>query len=131
MFFKNAPTRTQELIRQIEELENERDRLEDRNSKLAREVIELKHTKQMELDETQHIVKMREEALNLDFEKRCMENERNRDGEIARVKDAYRDKMEKRLETEVTNIKEMYEKILERLPKVSIRQMDTRHEDIG
>ena len=74
---------------------------------------------------------MREEALNIEHEKRCLENDRKREEEVAKVKDEYRDKLEARLQTEVANIKEMYGEILQRLPKVTVRQFDGRHEEVG
>ena len=47
--------------------------------------------------------------------------EREKDSEIAKVKDDYRDKLEGRLEKEVVNMKEMYGQILERLPNINVK----------
>lgn len=88
---------------------------------LKDELAELKQTKKMEEEDIKHMVKIHKERNAIELEKKTAELERAKHNEVAEVKDDYRDKMETRLQTEVTNMKEMYGQILERLPKVTAR----------
>lgn len=128
MFGFGSGQRTEELRKKIERLESERDTLVDRNTGLRKDNVTAAHKHKLQLEDTKHLVKMREEALQLEFDKKALANEREKDTEVATVKDGYRDKMEKQLGAERDNIKSMYESILERLPKVSVRQMDGKTE---
>lgn len=107
------------LERTIEELKDEKD-------SLNRELASLKNDKKIAEEDIKHMVKMKEEKNALEFERKVLDNERVKEAAIAKVKDEYRDKLEKRLELEVTNIKEMYGQILERLPNVSMRIKEER-----
>lgn len=91
---------------------------------LKNELATLKHEKKIAEEDIKHMIRLREERLEVEAEKKQLEREREKQDAIAAVKDQYRDKLEKRLQTEVDNIKAMYAQILERLPKVSVRQMD-------
>lgn len=127
-FFGSGAARKADLMRQIEALEAERDDLTDRNTDLVNDLAQFKHQRKLEEDELKHTIRMREEALNMEHEKKVLQCERERDAAIAEVKDEYRDKLEARLQVEVTNMKDMYREILQRLPKVSVRQIDGKTE---
>ena len=116
------------LATTIEELEKERDASEDEARKLRATVADLKHEQKIAEEDIKHMVRIREEKLELQFEKKNVEREREQQEAIAFVKDEYRDKMEVRLQTEVNNIKEMYSEILMRLPTVSVKQMNRTSE---
>lgn len=92
--------------------------------KLKDEIADLKHEKKITEEDIKHMVRLREERLEVEAEKKELERDRKSQAEIAAVKDEYRDKLEKRLQTEVDNIKAMYSEILQRLPTVSVRQVD-------
>lgn len=98
---------------------------------LKNEIADLKHEKKITEEDIKHMVRIREERMEVENEKKQLERDREKEREIAAVKDEYRDKMEKRLQVEVDNMKHMYSEILKRLPTVSVRQMDSRHEDVG
>lgn len=102
------------LETQIEGLKNE--------ARVAKEdLADLEHKKKMEDEDIKHMVKISKESQELEFKKKVMDVEAEKEQAIATVKDEYRDKMEKRLQTEVDNIKEMYSQILERLPNVTAK----------
>lgn len=126
MFGFGNGERTAQMRKKIEGLETDRDKLVDRNAELSQQIRVKAHEHKLADEDIKHMVKMREEALELEFEKKALELQRKRDKEVADVKDDYRDKMEKQLGQERDNIKSMYESILERLPKVSVRQMDAK-----
>ncbi len=121
MFFRKSEVRTDELNEQIKSLERERDSLVDRNQGLKNEMEDLKHKKQRESDEIKHIVKMREESLDIAHKKKELEREKAKERAIAEVKDQYRDKVEAGLEKQLERMQKMYGQVLERLPNVNAR----------
>ena len=102
-------------------LEQQRDDLKQQVEDLTLQVTTLKHEHKLADEDVKHMVRIREEQLDVEYDKKVVELERKTQEEIAKVKDEYRDKLEKRLQTEVDNIKEMYAQILERLPNVTAR----------
>ncbi len=102
----------------------ERSRLLDENDELKTDNKRLSKKRQIEQEEVAHKLKMREEQVDMDAEKRIAEAERkaakDRDDGIAKVKDKYRDKLENQLEKRGDEMKEMYKEILTRLPDVNL-----------
>ena len=92
---------------------------------LKNELATLKHKKKITEEDIKHMVRMREEKIEVLNEKKNLERDKEQQLAIAAVKDEYRDKLEARLHTEVDNIKDMYGQILERLPTVTVRQHDS------
>jgi len=95
---------------------------------LKREVFDLEleadkavARKEREEMELKHIIKMKEEKMEMESKKFEMKCEKEKDSEIATVKDEYRDKLEEQLKKETDNIKVMYSQILERLPNISAK----------
>jgi len=99
-------------------------KLEDENHELEVENKNLEQTKQISDEMVAHKLKMREESVTMDADKRIGEAERkaakDRDDGIAKVKDKYRDKLENQLEKRGDEMKEMYGQILKRLPDVNM-----------
>jgi len=116
MFWKKSVEtgRFEELERKIENLTNERRTLKE-------EVEDLKIKKKIETEDIKHMVKMKEEKNDLEFQKKVMEKEQEKQAAIATVKDEYRNKLEKNLIAQKDDIKEMYSQILKRLPDVNAR----------
>ena len=113
-----------ELIKEIDELKRnlgDRDRLRDQVRELGDQIATLKNKKKIEEEDIKHMVRLKEERLEVKSKKMELDMEKSKQDAIAAVKDQYRDKMEERLESEVSNIKEMYGQILERLPKISVK----------
>lgn len=88
---------------------------------LKEEVADLKLKRKIEDEDIRHMVKIKEEQLNLEHEKRALELQRESDKEVSGVKDAYRDKLEGFLKNQVKDVKEMYGQILQRLPDVNVQ----------
>ena len=116
--------RVEELQDRCIALAQSRDVLEDENANLKAQNKKLSQKRQMEEEMIAHKLKMREETVELDADKRVAEAtqkaEKKATDAIAKVKDEYQDKLIKQLEERGTEIKEMYEKILERLPDVNL-----------
>ena len=113
------------------DLKAENERLKKEKRELKDEIADLKHEKKITEEDIKHMVRIREERIEVENEKKNLQRDREKEEAIAKVKDEYRDKMEKRLQTEVDNIREMYTEILARLPMVTVRQMDITEEKIG
>ena len=113
-----------QLEERVIQLSNERHSLLDENEGLKVKNKQLSQTKQMEEEMVAHKLKMREESVTLDADKRVSEAERKaakeKDDGIAKVKDKYRDKLENQLEKRGDEMKEMYSEILTRLPDVNL-----------
>lgn len=109
---------------EIETLQEDYDTSRETVLKLKEEIALLKQEKKITEEDIKHMVRLKEERLKVEVERAALERDRTMEKAIADVKDKYRDKLEQRLQTEVDNIRKMYSEILERLPKVSVRQLD-------
>jgi len=127
MFNSKLKAQKEELEKEVRMLKSEladetiKNRPEKEIRSLKNELAEVVQKKKMEEDDIKHMVKIHKERNAIELEKKTMELEREKQNEVAVVKDNYKDKMEERLQFEVTNMKEMYGQILERLPNVSAR----------
>lgn len=118
MFFNQ---RTEAVRRQIRNLEHERDDLNDSLHKTRNELAELKQKKKMEGEDIRHLVKIKEEKLAIEYDRKEVRLEREQQAVIAEVKDEYRDKMEQELQKQITRMQKMYGEILGRLPNFNVR----------
>lgn len=103
------------------ELEGKVKELEKDNRRLKEEYEDLKLKKKMEEEDIKHMVKIKEERIEVENSRKQLELERAKDAEVAKIKDGYRDKIEKNLEKEMGRMQEMYKEILARLPNVNVR----------
>lgn len=103
------------------ELETEVSDLWKERGDLKKEVEYLKLQKKIETEDIKHMVKIKEEKMVVENERKQLERDREKDGEIAKVKDSYHDKVEKNLEKQLDNMKSMYGEILDRLPNVNVK----------
>lgn len=117
--FRNQ--RSEKVKRQIQNLELERDRLNDSLMSVRNELAELKAKKKREDEEMRHLVKLKESKLDMDYQRKRINNDREKDRAIAAVKDEYRDKMEAELGRQIERMQKMYGEILGRLPNVHVR----------
>ena len=82
---------------------------------------EVQQDKKLEEEDIKHMIKMREEAFEVDKQKFELKCEREKDAAIAKVKDDHRDKLEELLHGQIKDGKELYSEILSRLPNVNVR----------
>lgn len=113
--------RVREITAHMVSLENERDRLRDEVSDLRSEVKQLKSNKKIEEEDIKHMIKMKEEAVEIDNQKFELKCTGEKNDAIAVVKDTYRDKMEDNLKGQIKGTKDMYSEILKRLPDVNVK----------
>jgi|SRR3990167_6928914 len=113
--------RTAALERQIESLEGERDSLTDRNRMLKDNLAELEQKHRMQDEDIKHLVKIKESKLQMEHDQKMLVMQREKDADVLKIKDAYRDKLEAFLQQQVKDIKEMYGEILGRMPNVNVR----------
>ena len=119
--------RDEELVsldEKIERLNREKSNLRETIENLTVEKRKLQLTRDIEIRDIKHMVKIKEEKLDIQFEKKSGEFERNlqraSDKEILAVKNKYRDKVEKLLEKGHEDLRGRYSEILERLPNIDV-----------
>lgn len=95
--------------------------LEEEKEILTEEVAILKLKKKIEDEDIKHLVKMTKEKQAIEAERKDMARDKLMAEEIAKIKDEYRDKLEKDLRDRGTEIKGMYGEILARLPNITAR----------
>lgn len=98
-----------------------RHELEKTINDLEMEIDRLQARKETEEQELKHMIRMKEEKMELESQKFKIRCEQQKEEAIAAVKNEYRDKLEERLIKETENIRSMYTEILERLPNVNAR----------
>lgn len=112
MFNKKCNCKVDELTDEISDLKEKKIKLED-------EVRQLKLEHKIAEEDIKHMIAMKEERLDLEHEKKIVALQKDMDKQIMDIKEKYRDKVEKQLEKESGNMKEMYGQILARLPNVT------------
>lgn len=107
--------------KRISDLEDETRGLSKERFDLKLQVEDLKAKHKAEDETMRHLVKMKDEKREIEFTKREAAEDRKRDGEIGKVKDGYRDKVEKNLNDQLSRMQIMYGEVLARLPDVKVR----------
>lgn len=129
--FEDKEQRRDALKAEIKSLKGDRDELRKKNGDLDLKLKDLEAQRKREDEEIKHLVKMKEESLTIEFEKKVIAKERETQQKIADVKDEYRDKLEASLNDRLKSMQEMYAQILERLPNVTARFEDKKVERNG
>ena len=104
----------------IKELQGKITVLVKERSGLKEEVEDLKLKKKTSEEDIKHMVRMKEERLAIDHEKKVVELEKEKARTVAAVKDSYRDKTEEYLNKQIGRADKMYAEILERLPNINV-----------
>lgn len=116
MFFK----RNNKLEGEVYDLKKSKSSLQDQILKLQeqRSSIELKN--KMKIQDIEHMVKIKEERLEIKYDRKVVTLERKMDEDVLVIKNTYRDKVESLLETEKKELRGMYSEILKRLPDINV-----------
>ena len=93
--------------------------LSKEKKRLVEEIEDLKAEKRREEENLKHKVKIVLEKHDFELLKEKQELEATKNTEIAKVKDEYRDKYEVQLDKRGTEMKEMYNTVLEKLTNVA------------
>ncbi len=109
-----------ETAQAVRTLTSESDDLKTDIEKLEKKLRGLEHDHKLADEDIKHMVKIKEEQLALEHDKKVLELERAKQEDVATVKDNYRDKMEKHLVTQADNVRGMYDEILKRLPDINV-----------
>ena len=104
----------------VEELETELKALRAEKERLEADIRKLKLEYKIKEEDVMHMVKLKEEKNELEFQRKIMKYEADKQKEISIIKREYADKIEKQLQKEAENIKTMYDQILSRLPNVNV-----------
>lgn len=123
MFKYLLRSRSVQVMRQIKNLEDERDDLNDQLMSTRNKLAELEQKKKMEDENIRHMVRIKEESLQIQYEKNLIKFQGEKETAIAKVKDQYRDKVESDLNKQIDRMQKMYGQILERLPNYNVRDV--------
>lgn len=113
--------RAKKLISKIETLEENKEKLEDEKVELKSEVAGLKSQKKIEEEQIKHLVRIKDEKRDLEFQKREVTKDAARAEEVAKVKNEYQDKLTDQLNKQIDDNNDRYAQILKRLPDVNVR----------
>lgn len=87
--------------------------------KLKDEIESLKVTKKMEQREIEHLVKLKEEKLNIEHQKRKVEQQADYQIKLMAMQTEYYDLTIKNLDDARKEMKEIYTEIMQRLPNIT------------
>ena len=113
--------RSEKVKLQIKTLESERDGLNDSLLSTKNDLAELKQKKKMEDEDIRHLVKLKESKLEIEFNRKEVQLEGEKQEAIAEVKNEYREKLENLLHKQIEQGEKRYAEILSRLPDVNVR----------
>ena len=94
--------------------------LKKRVRELKDEIESLKTTKKMEQREIEHLVKLKEEKLVIENQKKEVELQKKYQFKEMELQTEYHDKIMAKLENAAKEMKEVYVKIMERLPNINV-----------
>jgi len=94
-------------------------RLRKRVRELKDELADLKTTKKMEEREIEHLVKIKEEKLNIEHQKRTLDLQQSFSAKEMQLQTNYHDKIMKALAESKKDMTEVHQGILKRLPNIS------------
>ena len=113
--------KTEERDKKLKEIGNLDDKiihLEKDKRKLQNDVDDIKAEKSRSEENIKHKVKIVMEKHDIELDKKKNELVIEKDKEIAKVKDEYRDKRESQLEMQSKEFKQMYDTVLDKLTTV-------------
>lgn len=126
--FKNATKVLQERIDFLEKrlskystMEDSLERLKEKIAEKNAELHEVTLKKKAEDDQLKHMIKMKEEKIEVEKEKFQAKLAREKDQAVAKVKDEYRNKIEDNLNGQIKSTEKLMKDILDRLPNVTAR----------
>ena len=88
--------------------------------RLKEEVEDLKLKRKIEEEDIAHMVKIRDEKLDIQYQKKELELKATLDKQLHEEHIKYRDKTEKMLSTQATKMETMYKDLMQRLPDVNV-----------
>lgn len=115
-FFKD----NSDTAQAVRTLTSERDTLKSDIEGLEKKLRGLEHDHKLADEDIKHMVKIKEEQLEIENDKKAIQLERQFQTDAAKVKDQYRDKMEDQLAHQAENLRGMYDEILKRLPDINV-----------
>lgn len=102
-----------------------KDKLEEELREARNRLKQVNLDRKIEEDDIKHMIKLKTERLELEFQKREAEADRVRQTEIQQVRDTYQARTEAQLQDQLEQTKVMYAQILERLPNISAQLKGT------
>ena len=107
------------LKKSVRDMGEEIKGLRTEKRKLFDELEELKVKKVMEEREIKHLVKLKEEKLEIDNQKKVLELDKQYSDKTMELQKSYHEKQIDDINQARKEMKEVYEKIMERLPNIN------------
>ena len=120
MMFITTKKRMQAISDKVENLRESRDRLQGQVHDLRVDKRQLELDNKIKIEDIQHMTRIKEEKLDIKFDKRVIKIEREKDSEVLEIKNEYRDRVIKLLEEGKKDLASMYTQILDRLPDINV-----------
>ena len=119
--FKSRDEKIAALADERDELEFKINLLRTDHQQAKDELSDLKQERKVADEDIRHMVKLKEERMDLDFEKRVVVIEKDQAAAIAAVKDMYQDKQLAALENQIERTEVIQKEILDRLPNIAVK----------
>jgi hypothetical protein len=117
----SSNNKTKALEERVQSLQADLDKYFRERLQVKEELEDLKLKRKVEEEDIKHMVRMKEERMELEKKTYQLDCDRQKDAAIAAVKDEYRDKSEAQLTARGDDLKTMYGQILERLPNINVK----------
>jgi len=111
---------TVELQREIDGLEIEKTRLDLEVTRLTKLTKELALEKKISEEDIKHMVRLKEERMEVKAEKDTLEMQRKADERVMVIKLEYQGKVEDGLTKQLNEFHAMYDAVLNRLPDINV-----------
>ena len=118
---EDALSKTDQLQNERDQLKNKIEDLEDEKSSLSSEVKQLKLDRKIELEDIEHMMKMKGERLDIELQKKIAINETEYNKKVNQLHADFHKKTEAQMQKEIDGMQKMYGQILERLPNVNAK----------
>lgn len=106
--------------RDVQRLKDRINSLEDQLITKKEEIADLKHAMKKIDDEAKHLIKMEKERLEIEKTKMEAQIDARVSDKIDQIREEYRDKVEKNLNSQVANVQTTFQAVLDRLPNVNV-----------
>lgn len=109
-----------EIIDQADLTLAEKKQKDEKILELTRQIAELEFKKEMEEREIKHLVKMKEEKISIETKQKELDLQANFNKKEMELQKTYHEKVLKTIDESRQESKELYLKIMERLPNVNV-----------
>lgn len=116
----DCKARQEQYIKDVDRLTAEITKLQSEKILAQEQLEKAKLDHKITVEDIKHMQKMLDEKNKLELDRKVFEAEKKASEKIDKIKDEYKDKLEKDLMERQKEITQLYEKIMEALPNVNV-----------